>query len=60
MRPEKKSEDTEEHQDRFAEKYKRLAMVALALVGLIFLAGVTSVLAMHMWPHLFESFLFSS
>jgi ABC-type uncharacterized transport system involved in gliding motility auxiliary subunit len=46
--------------DEFAEKHKKLAMAALIMVLMVFLAGVTSVLVLQAWPDLFEKALFSS
>ena len=60
MQSNKQHKYPEERRDNFAEKNKKLAMAMLVLVLMIFLAGVTSVLVLHLWPDLFGQILFSS
>jgi hypothetical protein len=60
MRSNKQHEDPGGRRDNFAEKNEKLAMAMLVLVLMIFLVGVTSVLALHLWPNLFGRILFSS
>lgn len=59
MRSNKQQVDSGSGQDDFAEKHKKFAMALLVLVLMIFLAGVTSVLALQMWPDWFGHILFS-
>ena len=55
----KEQKDPEGVPDTFPEKNPKLAMTILALVLLIFLAGVSSVLVLQKWPEIFGRMLFS-
>jgi flagellar basal body-associated protein FliL len=46
--------------DNFSVKNKGLSMVMLIIVLIIFLVGVSSVLALYLWPDMFGHFLFFS
>jgi len=60
MRAGKRKNGPGANHDEFAEKHKKFAMLALVMVLLVFLVGVTSVLVLHAWPTLLERMLFPS
>ena len=60
MRSNEQHEFPDEHRKDIADKTKLFSMVMLALILMIFLAGVTSVLALFLWPELFGRVLFST